>query len=164
MMTNRADIDDFLAQRRIAMVGVSRDPKDFSRKLFREMRDRGYDMVPINLFADDVDDEECFQCLDVVKPRVDAVLIMTPSWETERVVQECAENGIRRVWMYRASGHGAVNPRALDFCWANDMRVSVGCPYMFLQRAGLPHRAHGFLLRLVGQYPPKAAGRKNLSD
>src|SRR6202043_739727 len=108
MSTNRADIDDFLAQRRIAMVGISRDPRDFSRKLFREMRNRGYDIVPVNLFAEELEGEDCFQCLQVVQPKVDGVLLMAPPWETERVVHECAELGIPRVWMYRAGKRGAV--------------------------------------------------------
>lgn len=34
MATKRA-IDSFLACRRVAVVGVSRDPKDFSRTVFR---------------------------------------------------------------------------------------------------------------------------------
>jgi predicted CoA-binding protein len=99
MTTTRADIEDFLTQNRIAMVGVSRDPKDFSRSLFREMRKRGYDMVPVNLFAEDIEGEECFQSLHSVNPAVDGVLLMTPFWEAERIVEECAELGIPRVWM-----------------------------------------------------------------
>ncbi len=47
-MTTRREIDGFLALKRVAMVGVSRDPRDFSRMLFREMKKRGYDMVPVN--------------------------------------------------------------------------------------------------------------------
>ncbi|PYX41387.1 MAG: CoA-binding protein, partial [Acidobacteria bacterium] len=57
-MTTIHDVQDFLALRRIAMVGVSRDPEDFSRKLFREMCDRGYDMVPVNLVAEEIDGKE----------------------------------------------------------------------------------------------------------
>jgi len=90
MTTIRAEIEDFLAQHRIAVVGVSRNPKDFSRSLFREMRKRGYDMVPVNLFAEDIEDEECFQSLYSVTPAVDGVLLMTPFWEAERIVEECA--------------------------------------------------------------------------
>jgi uncharacterized protein len=63
----------FLSNHRIAMVGISRDPKDFSRSLFREMRQQGYDIVPVNLFAEDVEGEECFQSLHSVSPAVDAV-------------------------------------------------------------------------------------------
>jgi uncharacterized protein len=99
MTTNRADIDDFLAQHRIAIVGVSRDPNDFSRRLFREMCQRGYDMVPVNPFVEEWEDRDCFQCLQVVRPRVEGALLMTSPRETERVVRDCAEAGIHRVWL-----------------------------------------------------------------
>lgn len=157
-MTTCADIDDFLALRRFAMVGVSRDPKDFSRGLFRDLCARGYDVLPVNLFADEVDGHETFQCLQVIRPAVEGALLMTAPHTTEIVVRDCAEAGIRRVWMYRAGGQGAVSPEAIEFCRNNDIRVVEGyCPYMFLPATAFPHRAHGFLMKLVGRYPRKAA-------
>jgi predicted CoA-binding protein len=158
MVTTRADIDDFLQQHRIAMVGVSRDPKDFSRSLFREMRKRGYDMVPVNLFAEELEGEECFRSLDRISPKVDAVLLMTPFWEAEGVVRQCAELGITSVWMYRAGKKGAGTQKAIDYCKEHGIRVVEGCPLMFIRGTALiPHRAHGFILKLIGQYPAKAA-------
>jgi hypothetical protein len=157
MTTTRADIEDFLTQHRIAMVGVSRDPKDFSRSLFRQMRKRGYDMVPVNLFADDIEGEECFQSLHSVSPAVDGVLLMTPFWEAERIVAECAELGIPRVWMYRAGKKGAATQKAIGFCKDHAIRVVEGCPLMFMRGTSFPHHAHGFLLKLIGHYPAKAA-------
>lgn len=55
-----ADVRDFLAQQRIALVGLSRDPKDFSHILFREMCNRGYDMVPVNPAASQLENRRCF--------------------------------------------------------------------------------------------------------
>lgn len=157
MITTRGDVEDFLLQHRIAMVGISRDPKDFSRSLFREMRRCGYDMVPVNLFAEELEGEECFQSLCSVRPKVDAVLLMTPFWEAERVVHQCAEVGIARVWMYRAGKKGAATEKAIDYCRDHDIRVVEGCPLMFIRGTSFPHHVHGFLLKLVGQYPAKAA-------
>jgi uncharacterized protein len=157
MTTTRADIEDFLTQKRIAMVGVSRDPKDFSRSLFREMRKRGYDMVPVNLFAEDIEGEECFQSLYSVSPAVDGVLLMTPFWEAERVVQQCAQVGITRIWMYRVGKKGASSQKAIGYCKRHGIRVVEGCPLMFMRGTSFPHRAHGFLLKMIGQYPAKTA-------
>jgi predicted CoA-binding protein len=157
-MTTRADIDDFLALHRFAMVGISRDPKDFSRMLFRELCSRGYDVVPVNLFADEIDGRESFQCLQVIRPAVEGALLMTAPRTTEAIVRDCAEAGVRRVWMYRAAGEGAVSREAVEFCRSHDIRVVEGyCPYMFLPRTAFPHRAHGFLMKLARRYPRKAA-------
>lgn len=157
-MTMIRDVEDFLGLHRIAMVGVSRDPNDFSRKLFQEMCQRGYDMVPVNLVAEEIDGRDCFQCLQAVKPPVEGVLVMTPFYETIRVVRDCAEAGIRRVWLYRAGGKGAVSPEAIEFCKENGIQVVDGhCPFMFLPATAFPHRAHGFLLKITRRYPARAA-------
>ena len=47
-MADRRIIDDFLAQRRIAVAGVSRNPHKFGNVLFRELKQRGYDVLPLN--------------------------------------------------------------------------------------------------------------------
>ena len=157
-MTTIRDVQDFLALRRIAMVGVSRNFGDFSRKLFHEMCDRGYDMVPVNLLAREIDDKECFQRLQAIKEPVEGVLVMTPPHETLRVMRDCADAGIRQVWIYRAGGRGAVSPEAIEFCKQHGIRVVEGhCPFMFLPSTAFPHRAHGFLLKLIKKYPAKAA-------
>jgi len=157
-MTTIRDIQDFLALHRIAMVGVSRDAKDFSRALFREMCNRGYDMVPVNLLASEIEDRDCFQSLRAVKDPVEGVVVMTPSNEAIRVVEDCAAAGIRNVWLYRAGGHGAVSTEATDFCRQNGIRVVEGhCPYMFLPATSFPHRVHGFLMKITGRYPARAA-------
>jgi len=85
-MTMIRDVEDFLGLHRIAMVGVSRDPNDFSRKRFREMCDRGYDMEPVNLVAEEIDGRDCFQCLQAGKPPVEGGLVMTPFYETIRAI------------------------------------------------------------------------------
>jgi predicted CoA-binding protein len=153
-MSTLPDIRAFLDRRRFAMVGVSRDPKDFSRTLFREFRQRGYDVVPVNPGVAEVDGVACAARLGDVAPPVDAALLMTNPAATGLVVEECAQAGVDTVWMYRATGAGAVNPGALLFCKSKGIRVIDGeCPFMFLPGAGWFHRFHGFCRKLSGKYP-----------
>jgi hypothetical protein len=156
------DVEYFLGLHRIAMVGVSRNPEDFSRKLFREMCDRGYDMVPVNLVAEEIDGRECFQCLQAVKEPVEGVLVMTPFSETIRVLQDCAAAGVRNAWLYRAGGKGAVSAEAIAFCKENGVRVVDGhCPFMFFRGTKFPHRVHGFLQKITGRYPAVSSGARS---
>ena len=156
-MSTIRDVEDFLALHRIAIVGVSRDPKDFSRLLFREMCDRGYEMVPINPAADEIDGRECFHSLQAVKEPIEGVLVMTPFSATRQIVEDCAAAGIRNVWIYRAGGQGAVSPDATAFCKQNGIRVVDGhCPFMFFRGTKFVHRAHGFLLKITRRYPTAA--------
>src|SRR5271166_1932513 len=114
-MSSMQVIQDFLGQKRLAVVGVSRQPQDFSHTLFRELRKRGYDAVPVNPQADRIDEQPCFPRLQAVSPPVDGALLMTSPAVTDAAVRDCAEAGIKRVWMYRAGGTGAVSQGAVKY-------------------------------------------------
>ena len=153
-MTSRKDIDDFLGLKRVAVVGVSRNPKDFSRSLFRELRARGYDAVPVNPAVSEVDGVRCFARLGDVTPPAGGALLMTSPSVTEEVVRECAAAQVGMVWMYRAVGAGAVSASAVAYCREQGIRAIEGeCLFMVLPNTGLPHRIHGFVRKLFGKYP-----------
>jgi len=152
-MTERQLIDDFLAQKRIAVIGVSRNPRDFTRTMFNEFIRRGYDAVPVNPNAAEIDGRKSFARAGQIDPKADAALIMTPATQSEAVARECAEAGIQRIWFYRATGRGAVDERAVDFCESRGMSVVAGrCPFMFFPGPGF-HGMHAFFLKLIGRYP-----------
>ena len=147
-------IEDFLAQKRIAMVGISREPKSLSVALFEELCRRGYDVIPVNPNTPNVLGRRCFARLQDIQPPVEAALLMTSPAITDTVVSDCAEAGIRRVWMYRATGNGAVSPKAIAFCQERGIQVVPGqCPFMFLPGAETIHRLHGFVRKITGRYP-----------
>jgi len=147
-------IQDFLAQKRFAFVGVSRQPKDFSRALFREFRDRGYLAVPVHPEADVIEGVPAFRSLREIEPPVDTVLLMTSPGVTEVLVRECVQAGIRRVWLYRGGGRGAGTAEAVRLCEENGIAVVPGeCPFMFFPNAGWIHRVHGLVKKITGSYP-----------
>ena len=154
-------IEDFLAQKRIAVVGVSRESKAFSMMLFEEFCRRGYDVVPVNPNVPQILGRPCFARVQDINPPADAAILMTSPAVTEKVVHDCAEAGIKRIWMYRAGGRGAVSAAAVEYCCASGMKVVPGeCPYMFWSDAHAGHRLHGFVRKITGRYPrrAKAAG------
>lgn len=153
-MTSMQLIQDFLGQRRLAVVGVSRQPRDFSLALFRELRKRGYDAVPVNQEAEGIDKQPCFARVQSVNPPVDGALLMTSPQVTEKVVRDCAEAGIKRVWMYRAGGTGAVSPAAVTYWAEHGIAVIPGeCPFMFFKGSGWFHRLHGMVRKITGADP-----------
>jgi predicted CoA-binding protein len=62
------DITKFLECKRVAFVGVSRDPQHLSRALFREFLGRGYDPVPVNPQATEIEGRNCFARLSDIAP------------------------------------------------------------------------------------------------
>ena len=147
-------VKDFLGLKRIAVVGVSQQAGDFSRTLFREFQTRGYDVVPVNPAATNIEGQRCFAQVQDISPPVDGVLVMTRPKVTNSVIRDCADAGIRRVWMYRAVGKGAVSADAVKFCESHGISVVAGeCPFMFLPEAAWIHRAHGALRMMAKAYP-----------
>jgi predicted CoA-binding protein len=147
-------IQEFLAQKRIAVVGLSRKNKHFSGMLFEELRRRGYDAIPVNPKAQELLGQRCFARVQDIQPPVDAALLMTTPEATDAVVKDCADAGIHRVWMYRAGGQGAVSEDAVRFCREHEIQVIPGqCPFMFWPDAGIGHRLHGFIRKITGRYP-----------
>lgn len=153
-MTTLEDIGSFLALKRLAVVGVSRRENDFTRTLFRELRQRGYDLAPVNPAMADVDGIPCAARIEDISPPVEGALLLTSPEVTEKVLEDCLQSGIRQVWLYRAAGAGAVSPAAIRFCETHGIAVVGGeCPFMFLPETGWIHRAHGFCRKLFHTYP-----------
>lgn len=153
-MNRLASVNEFLQQKRIAFVGVSRQERHFSRLLFREFIKRGYDVIPVNPNAGAFDGKTAFTSVSAIEPKVDSVLVITPASQTAAVVEECAAAGVRRVWMYRATGAGSVDPKAVEYCKEKGIDVVAGeCPHMFFPETMFFHKFHGFVKKIIGQYP-----------
>jgi predicted CoA-binding protein len=153
-MASKQAIDSFLSRRRIAVVGVSRDPKDFSRAVFRAFVERGYDAVPVNAAGGEVEGRPVASNVGEVQPPPAAALLMTPPAATDVVVRECAEAGVKQVRMHRGGGTGSVSPAAVAFCRERGIEVVDGeCPFMFLPGTGWSHGVHRFFKRLGRRLP-----------
>jgi predicted CoA-binding protein len=142
-------IRDFLRHMRLAVIGVSRNSKDFSRTLFQEFIERGYDAIPVHPDLEAVEGRPCFHRPQDISPPIDTALLMTSPAVTEQVVKDCAEADIDRIWMYRAS------PAAVEYCRSKAIDVIADeCPLMFFRDAGFfPHRLHGLIRKIAGTYP-----------
>ncbi len=152
--TSLGEVKDFLAHKRIALVGLSRDPRDFSHMVMREFLARGYDVAPVNPAATEIEGRPCFARVQDIEPRVTATLVMTTPTVAEQVVRDCADAGISQVWLHRAGGEGAVSPAAVAFCREHHINVVSGeCPLMFLPGTAWFHRCHGWVKKLFGSYP-----------
>jgi uncharacterized protein len=153
-MTTKKQVDDFLALKRIAVVGVSRNPKEMSYALWQEFRQRRYDAIPVNPNIAALDGQTCYGRVQDIKPGVEGVLIMTSSKSTEQIVHDCAEAGVKHVWMYGGMAPGATNKAAVAFCEANGIDVVAGfCPYMFFKGTPAFHTPHRWIKKLNHSYP-----------
>jgi predicted CoA-binding protein len=154
MATTLRQIDTFLALKRIAVVGVSRDPKQLSYTLWQELRQRRYDVVAVNPATAEIDGKPCYPSVRDIDPPVDGALIMTTAGVAERVLEDCAAAGIGHVWLYGGLGGGATSPATIAAAERLGLDAVAGhCPYMFLPGTPVFHGIHGFGKKLTGSYP-----------
>ena len=147
---------DFLAQKRIAVVGVTRDEKGWGRTLYDEFKKRGYETFAVNP-ARNIPGIDCYANLRDLPTKPDGVLLVVPPHVTEQVVKEVAELDIKRVWMHKGAGAGAVSPTAVEFCKEKNIAVVHGvCPFMYLQPQAFGHKLHHTIAKWFGGLPKGA--------
>ena len=152
----RHAVDDFLAQRRIAVAGVSRTESTAPANLiYRKLRDAGYMVTAVNPRAEEVEGDACASDLASIDGGVDGVVAATRPEDTEQLVKDCADLGITRVWMHRSFGQGSVSETAVQICHEHGIQVIAGaCPMMFCQPVDFGHKCMRWLLKVTGGMPP----------
>jgi predicted CoA-binding protein len=144
----------FLANKRIAVTGVSRTPKNHgSNTVYQRLRQRGYQVFPVNPNASQVEGDTCYPDLHSIPGGVDAVVIGTRPARAEAAMAECADLGIKHVWMHRGPGAGSVSAAATELGRAHGITViDGGCPCMFGTTSDFGHRV---MRRMYGRHIPK---------
>lgn len=144
-MPNRSDIEELLSQSHLAFVGASRDTKQFSNAVYRHLRSGGRTMYPVHPEVTTIEGDAAFASLADVPDPVDGVIVMVKPEVARQVVDEAIARGIRRVWLHRGTGQGAVSEEAVADCRRAGVTVVDGaCPMMFTEPVGFVHRAHRF--------------------
>ncbi|HSR43904.1 MAG TPA: CoA-binding protein [Acidimicrobiia bacterium] len=155
MTTVKEAAADFLAQKRVAVVGVSRNPQGHgSNIVYQRLRDRGYEVFAVNPNADEIEGDKCYPNLGSIPGGVDAVVIGTSPANAPAVMEDVVAAGISRVWMHRSFGSGSVSDQATAA--GRDKGVTVidgGCPLMFDPTADFGHKCMRPILTLTGAVP-----------
>ena len=114
--TLEAKVHDFLGQQRIAVVGVSRNDghHPVGNLIYRRLKKSGHDVFPVNPHMQAFDGGRCYPDLQSIPGGVDGAVIVTRPETTERIVHDCGDAGVRRVWMHQSLAKGSsVSPAAV---------------------------------------------------
>jgi len=146
----KRDVEAFLAERSLAIVGVSRGHGKFGNAAARGLRAAGYRVFAVHPSAEAIAGHACYRSLARLPEPVGGLVTVVPPAQTEAVVRDAAAAGIRRVWMQQ----GSESPAALEFCAANGIMAVPGeCILMFLSQAAGFHRFHRWLRGAFGHLP-----------
>lgn len=148
MATMKEAASAFLANKRIAVTGVSRRPADHgANTVFKRLRDRGYEVFAVNPNADEVEGAHSYHDLKSIPGGVDAVVIATRPETADVTMRDCVELGIKQVWMHRGPGAGSVSKTATDYGRQHGVTViDGGCPLMFGPTSDFGHKVMRIVL------------------
>jgi predicted CoA-binding protein len=148
---------EFLAQKRIAVTGVSRTPQKHSGNyIYQRLRERGYTVFAVNPNVDRIEGDVCYHDLRSIPDGVDAVVIGTNAEHAETTMRECADLGIQHVWMHRAFGKGSVSKSAAEYGRQHGIHVIPGgCPLMFGPASDPAHKVMRIVCRMAGSVPAR---------
>jgi predicted CoA-binding protein len=148
-MTTRSSVDQFLANKHLAVAGASRSGKKFGNTVLKELSSKGYQLTILHPEATEIDGQACYASLSEVPAQVGGLFICVPPEETNALVRQAATAGIRNIWMQQ----GSESPDAVAFCQEQGLNAIHGeCILMFAQPTGF-HKFHRWIWGLLGKLP-----------
>jgi uncharacterized protein len=155
--TLETKVHDFLAQKRIAVAGVSRADSHHpaANLIYHRLKKTGHDVFPVNPHMQTFDGDRCYPDLQSIPGGVDEVVIVTRPEITGRIVHDSTNAGVRRVWMHQSMANGSsVSSEAVEYCRNHDISVIAGaCPMMYGEGVDLGHACMRWFLKLTGGLP-----------
>jgi uncharacterized protein len=151
-------VHEFLAQKRIAVAGVSRNKSrhPVGNLIYGRLKRTGHEVFAVNPHMQTFEGDRCYPDLRSIPGGVDGVVVITRPEITEQIVHDCNDAGVRRVWMHQsmAKGSTSVSTQAVDYCRQHDISVIAGaCPMMYGDGVDVGHTCMRWMLRLTGRLP-----------
>jgi hypothetical protein len=148
--TKKSAVEEFLAQKTLAVVGVSRSPRKFGHMAYCQLRGKGYKVLAVNPQAASVAGDPCYRDLQSLPEPAGGVLVVVKRSLAEQVVKDAGAAGIRRVWLQQGSASAA----AIRLAEEQGMQVVHGhCILMFAEPVASFHKFHRALWGLLGKLP-----------
>ena len=149
-MTKQSAVTNFLKNKSIAVVGVSRDKRKFGYIAYKNLKDKGYKVIPVNPNVDTADSDKCYPNLSSIKEKFDGVLLVIPPAQSEKVVKEAHTLGIKSIWFQQ----GSSSDEALKFCEGNNIEyVSGECIMLFTEPVESFDKFHRWVWKIFGKLP-----------
>ncbi|MBN1526404.1 MAG: CoA-binding protein [Candidatus Omnitrophica bacterium] len=112
-------ITDFLAQKSFVVAGSFRNESKYAYRILKTLKNKGYEVYPVHPTIKEIEGQRCYPSVKDIPFRVDVANLVTPPPATERILAECKEKGIRKIWLQP----GAENENAVKFCKDNGMEI-----------------------------------------
>ena len=148
-MTTLKQINEFLDSQPIALVGVSRNPKKFGYAVFKELKEKGMKLIPVNPNAEEIMGEKTYPNVKMLPPEVQSIIVFTKKDQTASVIRDAKERGIKQIWIQQM----ADSKEALDELKDSGINFITGECILMHYKPNSIHKFHGGLKKFFGRFP-----------
>jgi len=148
-MATLKQIENFLSGTPIAMAGVSRDPRKFGHTSFKELREKGLDLIPVNPKAEEILGVKAYKDILSVPSEVKGLIIMTKKDQTAGIVRDAKARGIRNIWIQQM----ADSKEALRELEGSDINYITGECILMHYKPHSVHKFHKAIRKFFGSFP-----------
>ena len=139
----------FLNCKKFAIVGVSRNEKKFGNIVYKELRKKNYNILPVNPYMDTYNGEKCYKSINELPSDVEALIVVTKPDITLPIVKDAIEKGIKHIFLQK----GAQHSEAVEYAEENNVNIiQKQCIMMFANPSGF-HKFHRSLVKFFGLFP-----------
>lgn len=148
-MVTKKQIEEFIAAEPIAMAGVSRNPRKFGFTAFRELKEKGMNIIPVNPYAKEIHGAQVFNDLKSLPPGVKGLLVMTRKNETLNLIREAKGLGLKQIWIQQNSE----SREALEELRNSDINYITGQCILMHHKPHSIHKFHRSINKFFGKLP-----------
>ena len=149
-MTKKESIEQFLTPKKIAVAGISANKKKFGYAVFNELRQKGYDICPINPKLEELEGVKCYNSVTEIPSDYEKLFIVTPKTETDTIMKQAAEKGIKHIWVQQMSNSKETTKIASDL---NIELIEKECIFMFADPVKSIHKFHRAIWKIFRLLP-----------
>lgn len=147
-MTKKESVEQFLNSKYIAIIGVSSDPKKYSRMVYNAFCEKGYNVLAVNPKLTEINGDKCYPTISSLPDTVDAVIIIIKGEKAKDILNDAINKGVKNIWMH--FGCSLKNSEAITM--GKDISLISGeCAFMWLQPVEGFHKFHRFLRSLFSR-------------
>ena len=148
-MNSLKQINQFLDNQPIALVGVSRNPKKFGYTAYKELKEKGMKIIPVNPETDEIMGEKTYRTVSTLPPEVRGIIVMTKKDKTASVVKEAVAKGIKEIWIQQM----ADSKEAISELKGSDINLITGECILMHYKPHSIHKFHGNLKKFFRMFP-----------
>lgn len=150
----QTQIDSFMAQKKIAIIGFSRNPQEISRTLSKDLSVRGYELYPVNPNINEIEGKKCYSNVAAIDDEINAAIIFTKGETLSANLDEAVNKGIKHIWLNFEKELSVDLSSKVENYDKRGINIIHGyCPYMFIENPQFFHKTHRFLVKLFNSFP-----------